>query len=302
MKIIITQKENNIRLDKAMAQLLSDYSRAKIQKLIEQDKVFVNDKLEKASYKVSEGDVVSFIEEIENHSTLKEEDIPLDVIYEDDDVAVINKPAGMVVHPGNGNYEHTLANALLHRFSKLSDVNGSFRPGIVHRIDKDTSGLLLVAKTDFAHQKLSEDIQKHLVVRKYYALLKGEIEENKGKIVAPIARDHSNRIKMGIDLVNGKEAITHFNVLKRYVGYTFVECILETGRTHQIRVHMNYIGHPVIGDPLYGKNNKDIYKEGQLLHAHEISFTHPRTNKVMTFSCDLPQYFKDVLSLLKERK
>lgn len=285
-----------------MSELIEDYSRAKIQKLIDDKKVLVNGKIEKSSYKVMENDEISYVDELDNHSTLKEENIPLNVVYEDDDVAVINKPAGMVVHPGNGNYEHTLANALLYRFSSLSNINGDFRPGIVHRIDKDTSGLLIVAKNDFAHQKLSKEIQNHKVSRKYFALVKGEIVENKGKIIAPIARDKANRLKMSIDLINGKDAITHFQVLKRYVGYTFVECVLETGRTHQIRVHMNYIGYPIIGDPLYGKNNRNIYSNGQLLHAHEITFKHPKTGKLMDFTCDLPQYFIEVLNSLKERK
>lgn len=301
MKKIINETLTNIRLDKALSLLDTSLSRSKIQRLIEQEKVLVNNKIEKASYKVSLHDEISYEEVADNISTLKEEDIPLDVIYEDDDVAVINKPVGMVVHPGNGNYEHTLANALLHRFSSLSDINGSFRPGIVHRIDKDTSGLLLVAKNDKSHEFLSNEIKKHHVVRKYYALVKGEIVENKGKIIAPIARDKSNRLKMSVDLLNGKDAITHFSVLKRYVGYTFIECVLETGRTHQIRVHMNYIGYPIVGDPLYGKGNKEIYKEGQLLHAHEISFVHPVTKKQLTFDCPLPNKFQSVIQSLKER-
>ena len=300
MKQIKASKDlENLRLDKALSLLLEDISRSKIQTHLDSGLILVNSKVEKASYKLREGDEIT-IEDFPNEtSDLTAEDIPLDIVYEDDDIIVINKPKGLVVHPGAGNSEHTLANALKFHSDSLSSINGEYRPGIVHRIDKDTAGLLIVAKNDEAHVYLSNQLADHTLGRKYYALVLGVISENEGKIIAPIGRDQKYRQKMAVDLLHGKEAETHFKVLERFKDSTLVECALKTGRTHQIRVHMNYIGHPVIGDPIYGKGNRAIYDDGQLLFAHEIHFKHPKTKKEMTFSVDLPSYFKEILESLR---
>ncbi len=298
-EIKISKDLANLRLDKALSILLEDMSRSKIQSHLENGYILVNSKLEKPSYKLHEGDEIIVNDIPSEVSDLNAEDIPLDIVYEDDDIIVINKPKGLVVHPGAGNSEHTLANALKFHSENLSSLNGEFRPGIVHRIDKDTAGLLVVAKNDAAHAFLAEQLQDHTLGRKYYALVLGNIEENEGRIIAPIGRDQKFRQKMAVDLMRGKEAETTFKVLERFSTSTLVECSLKTGRTHQIRVHMNYIGHPVIGDPVYGKGNRTLYDDGQLLFAHEIHFIHPRTKKEMTFSVDLPKYFKDILEQLR---
>ena len=300
MKEIKANKQvANLRLDKALAILLEDISRSKIQSHLENGLILVNGKQAKASYKLSENDVITVNDFEPEISDLDPEDIPLDIVYEDDDVIVVNKPKGLVVHPGAGNEEHTLANALKFHSENLSSLNGEFRPGIVHRIDKDTAGLLIVAKNDQAHAFLSSQLSDHTLGRKYYALVLGNIAENEGKIIAPIGRDQKFRQKMAVDLLRGKEAETNFKVIERLRDCTLVECALKTGRTHQIRVHMTYIGHPVIGDPIYGKGNRVIYDEGQLLFAHEIHFIHPKTKKEMTFSVDLPSYFKEILEKLR---
>ena len=299
MKIKANSSVANLRLDKALTILLEDVSRSKIQSHLENGCILVNGKVEKSSYKLSEGDIITVEDFKPEVSDLNPEDIPLDIVYEDDDVIVVNKPKGLVVHPGAGNEEHTLANALKFHSENLSSLNGEFRPGIVHRIDKDTAGLLLVAKNDQAHAFLSNQLVDHTLGRKYYALVLGVIPENEGKIIAPIGRDQKFRQKMAVDLLRGKEAETNFKVIERFRECTLVECALKTGRTHQIRVHMTYIGHPVIGDPIYGKGNRVIYDEGQLLFAHEIHFIHPKTKKEMTFSVDLPAYFKEILEKLR---
>ena len=300
MKKIKANKElENLRLDKALTLLLEDVSRSKIQSHLENGHILVNGKVEKPSYKLSEGDEITVEDFPSEVSDLNPEDIPLDIVYEDDELIVVNKPKGLVVHPGAGNEEHTLANALKFHSDNLSTLNGEFRPGIVHRIDKDTAGLLIVAKNDTAHAFLSNQLVDHTLGRKYYALVLGVISENEGKIIAPIGRDQKFRQKMAVDLLRGKEAETNFKVLERFNGFTLVECSLKTGRTHQIRVHLNYIGHPVIGDPVYGKGNRSLYDDGQLLFAHEIHFIHPKTKKEMTFSVDLPQYFKEILEKLR---
>ena len=300
MKQIKANKElENLRLDKALAILLKDVSRSKIQSYLEGGFILVNSKTEKSSYKVHENDVIEIKDLPSENFDLNPEEMPLDIVYEDDDVIVINKPRGLVVHPGAGNKEHTLANGLKFYSDNLSTLNGEFRPGIVHRIDKDTAGLLIVAKNDFSHAFLSEQLSNHTLARKYYALVLGVIEENEGRIIAPIGRDKQYRQKMAVDLMHGKDAETNFKVLERFKDSTLVECSLKTGRTHQIRVHMNYIGHPVVGDPIYGKCNRAIYDDGQLLFAHEIHFIHPKTKKEMTFSVDLPKYFKEILEQLR---
>ena len=300
MKNLKANKElTGLRLDKALTLLLEDVSRSKIQSHLENGLILVNGKVGKASYKISEDDEIT-VEDFPNEvSDLNPEDIPLDIVYEDDDLIVVNKPKGLVVHPGAGNEEHTLANALKFHSENLSSLNGEFRPGIVHRIDKDTAGLLIVAKNDVAHAFLSNQLVDHTLGRKYYALVLGVIPENEGKIIAPIGRDQKFRQKMAVDLLRGKDAETDFKVIERFTDSTLVECSLKTGRTHQIRVHMAYINHPVIGDPVYGKGNRKMYDEGQLLVAHEIHFVHPKTKKEMTFSVDLPDYFKEILEKLR---
>lgn len=289
----------NLRLDKALSILLEDVSRSKIQNYLDLGIILVNGKNEKSSYKLKEEDIINIGDFPSESMEINGENIPLDIVYEDDDLMVINKPKGLVVHPGAGNKEHTLANALKFHSENLSDLNGEFRPGIVHRIDKDTAGLLVVAKTNQAHAFLSEQLVDHTLGRNYYALVLGNIVENEGTIIAPIGRDKNYRQKMAVDTKNGKDAETSFNVVERFKDATLVECKLKTGRTHQIRVHMNYIGHPVIGDPVYGKGNRSLYDDGQLLFAHEIHFIHPRTKKEMTFSAPLPEYFKSVLESLR---
>ena len=300
MKKIKANKElANLRLDKALTILLEGVSRSKIQSHLENGLILVNGKQEKSSYKITENDIITIEDFPSEVSDLNAEDIPLDIVYEDNDVMVINKPKGLVVHPGAGNEEHTLANALKFHSDNLSTLNGEFRPGIVHRIDKDTAGLLIVAKNDTAHAFLSNQLSDHTLGRKYYALVLGVIPENEGKIIAPIGRDQKFRQKMAVDLLRGKEAETDFKVIERLKDTTLVECSLKTGRTHQIRVHMAYINHPVIGDPVYGKGNRKAYNDGQLLFAHELHFIHPRTKKEMTFSVDLPDYFKKILEELR---
>ncbi len=295
-------KDNNLidlRLDKALNILANFSSRNKIQEAIKSGLVLVNGKVEKSSYKLCLNDEIIIKDIPLKNISLEAEDIPLNVVYEDDDLLVINKPKGLVVHPGAGVNNHTLANALKFYSDELSSLNGEFRPGIVHRLDKDTAGLLVVAKNDASHTYLASQLSNHSLGRNYIALVKGIINENDGTIIAPIARSKKNRLKMAVDVANGKEAVTHYKVLERFKNYTLVECKLETGRTHQIRVHMEYISHPVIGDPLYGTNNKDIYSNGQLLFAYKLSFIHPKSKKRMEFSVPLPDYFLDVINLLK---
>lgn len=298
-KFVVDQKLANTRLDKALSELLLDVSRTKIKSYLDDGLILVNNKVEKASYKVEVNDVIEVADLPKEETNLNAENIPLNIVYEDDDLMVINKPKGLVVHPGAGNKSGTLANGLKFHSDNLSTINGDFRPGIVHRLDKDTAGLLVVAKNDFTHVKLQEQLVDHTLSRKYYALVLGVISEDNGQIIAPIGRDKQNRQKMAVDLRNGKEAETSFKVLKRFSNSTLVECVLKTGRTHQIRVHMNYIGHPVIGDPLYGKGNRLIYDDGQLLYAHYIKFIHPRTKKALDFDSPMPSYFEDFLKTLK---
>lgn len=288
-----------MRLDKALSLILRDVSRSKIQQYIDEGFILVNNKKEKSSYKLEESDEISIADFPKEVSELKAEDIPLEIVYEDDDLLVINKPKGLVTHPGAGNSEHTLANALKFHSDNLSSLNGDFRPGIVHRLDKDTAGLLVVAKNDYAHMFLQEQLKDHTLGRRYFALVTGTFSEDEGKIIAPIARDKTNRLKMGVDICSGKDATTNFKVVERFKDYTLLECILETGRTHQIRVHLDYIKHPVVGDPLYGKGNRSLYKDGQLLFAHHIEFIHPKSKKKMEFSVPLPSYFDDVLKSLR---
>lgn len=287
------------RLDEAVFAWGCTLSRSKSAALIKAGKVTVNGQFEKAHYLLEEGDAVEVGEPDVKGTTLTGEDIPLSIVYEDEDILVIDKQAGLVVHPGNGNPSGTLVNALIHRGVTLGGGEAS-RPGIVHRIDKDTSGLLCVAKNDVAFASLAKQLSDHSMARKYMALVLGVIYEDDGKIDAPIARSRKEPMKYCVDL-KGKESVTYFHVLQRFKesGASLVRCRLLTGRTHQIRVHMEYIGHPVIGDPLYGKGNRKIYDQGQLLHAYELTLTHPRTGETMTFEAPLPEHFKKVLATLK---
>ena len=299
MKYVVTFKENGERLDKAVALLNSELSRSFITKLIDEGKITINGKVEKPSFKVKENDEINIEEIVDVKSDIKEEDIPLDVVYEDDDILIINKPQGMVVHPANGHYSGTLVNALMFMEDSLSSINGVIRPGIIHRIDKDTSGLLCVAKNDNAHHFLAEQLKDHTMAREYVALVRGIIKENSGTIEMPIGRDKKDRQKMAV-VKEGKPAVTHFQVLERFKDHTLVKCQLVSGRTHQIRVHMSAIGHPVEGDPLYaGKNYDKIYKNGQLLVAFKLKLIHPTTKKEMVFNIDLPDYFQKVLETLR---
>lgn len=299
-KIVVDESQSNQRLDIFLSTYFNELSRSHISKIIDENNCLVNGKIAKASLKLKNGDVIEIdipeVKELE----IEKEDIPLDIIYEDKDILIINKPQGMVVHPANGHYEHTLVNAILHHCHDLSGINGVLRPGIVHRIDKDTSGLICVAKNDKAHLSLAEQLKDHAMARTYIALVKGVIPENSGEINLPIGRDSHNRQKMAVTRSNSKEAVTFFKVLQRFSDHTLVECHLKTGRTHQIRVHLSYIGYPVEGDPLYsGKKYDTLYKNGQLLVAVGLKLIHPSTNKEMEFKIDLPDYFKEVISQLE---
>ena len=293
-------ENSGIRLDKYLINT-QDMSRSKIQKLIEEDYILVNGKSVKSSYIVKENDIIT-IDDYEENSDILPENIPLDIVYEDEYLLVVNKPSGMVVHPAPGNYTGTLVNALMfHCRNDLSSVNGNIRPGIVHRIDADTSGLLLVAKNDLVHNDLAKQISEKSVVRKYICLVHGVIFEDSATIDAPIGRDEKDRKKMCVTADNSKDAVTHIRVLERYKDATLIECVLETGRTHQIRVHMNYINHPVVNDPVYGYNKLDDKEFGQMLHAKEIGFIHPITKEFMDFKVDPPKRFYKILDMYKNR-
>ena len=292
----IKVEKNNIRLDSFLKDEL-DISRSKVQKLIKDGRIFVNDKEASSNYLVKENDVITVSDDLSFEIHIEPEDIPIDVVYEDEYLLIVNKKSGMVVHPAPGNYSGTLVNALMGRF-KLSNKD-NIRPGIVHRIDKDTSGLLVVAKTDEVHDKLSEMIKNKEVERIYIALVEGVINHETGTIDAPIGRDIVNRQKMMVTDINSKDAITHFRVLKRYSDKTLIECKLETGRTHQIRVHMAYINHPIVNDPVYGKSKKTT-PFGQMLHSKSIRFIHPVTKKEIYFESELPEEFKNYLDSLSD--
>lgn len=295
MELII--KDSGNRLDKTLADLTT-LSRSQANEEIKKGTVLVNGKAAKAKYAVKVGDVITY--EIPEDEILdyEAEDIPLDIIYEDEDVAVINKPQGMVVHPSAGHTSGTLVNALMYHIKDLSTINGVVRPGIVHRIDKDTSGLLMIAKNDISHKALAEELKDKKSLRKYLAIVHGNLPNDRGMIEAPIGRSEKDRKKQAVT-AKGKEAVTRFQVLERFGNYTLVELTLETGRTHQIRVHMAYIGHPVAGDPLYGPR-KTLKGQGQFLHARTLGFTHPRTGEVMTFTAEAPAIFQERLEELRQ--
>lgn len=283
------------RLDKVLASLQTTWTRSQVDKLIKTDQVTVNGSVQASKYQVKPNDVISVAAQTVQATTIEPENIPLDVVYEDDDVLVVNKPQGMVVHPAPGHPDHTLVNALLYH-SPLSTINGEFRPGIVHRIDKDTSGLLMVAKNDRAHRSLAAQLKAKTNLREYVALVHGVIKEDSGTINAPLGRSPKDRKKQAI-VKDGRAAVTHFKVLKRYQHYTLISCRLETGRTHQIRVHLQSIGHPLVGDPLYGPK-KTIKGHGQFLHARLLGFKHPVTGELLTFEAPLPAIFKATLDRL----
>ena len=288
----------NIRIDKYLADKLS-YSREYIQKLIDANLVLVNSRRVKASYKIGLGEeILVYDEELKVEEDILPVKMDLNIVYEDEYLMVLNKPSGLVVHPGSGNYNNTLVNGLMHYTKHLSTIGGNVRPGIVHRIDKDTSGLLLVAKTNQVHELLAEDFKNKRIKREYLALLDGVFMNGSATIDAPIGRDKNNREKMAV-VEDGKTAVTHMRVLKRYDEYTLVSCILDTGRTHQIRVHMAYIGYPVHNDPVY--SNKEATDFGQFLHSYRMTFLHPITKKEMEFVCPLPKTFQDFLDRLEEQ-
>lgn len=293
--MIIVEENEGLRIDRFLASEL-DISRSKIQKLIEEEKVFVNGKVVPSSYAVKIDDKIEVQDDLDYNIKVEAEDIPIDIVYEDDDLLIINKESGMVVHPAPGHYHGTLVNALLYLYPLNSGEKE--RPGIVHRLDKDTSGLMVVAKNEWTHEKLSEMISTKLVERKYLAIVQGVIKHDTGEIDAPIGRDSHNRQKMAVTDVHGKDAVTHFKVLEKLNNSTYIECKLDTGRTHQIRVHMAYIGHPVLNDPLYGRGKCSEF--GQMLHSYSIRFNHPRTNKELFFTANPPKEFQEKLEELRK--
>lgn len=295
--------EGKKRIDAYISEKKESFTRSKVQRLIEENKITVNGKSIKASYKIQFGDIIEIIEDEPVEIDIKPQDIPLDVIYEDKDIIVINKQKGMVVHPASGNYEGTLVNAVMAKCKdSLSGIGGEIRPGIVHRLDKDTSGAIIVAKNDDAHVNLSEQIKNHDVKKTYIALVRGIIKENDATIKMPITRSKIDRKKMAVD-PKGKEAITHFKVLERFQNkYTLLKINIETGRTHQIRVHMSQIGHPIIGDEVYSNGKNEFAIHGQCLHAWKLDFKHPITGKQMHIEAELPKYFENVIKDLKNKK
>ena len=297
LEFIVSEAQNGLRFDKLCVEILPELSRTRIQELIANGFITINDLEVKANTKVKINDIISAEWPEDEELKVEAEEMDLDVLYEDKDLIVINKPKGMVVHPGAGNPNHTLVNGLLAHCKDLSGINGVLRPGIVHRIDKDTSGCLVVAKNDLAHQNLSEQLAKRTLKRTYIALVHGVIQHNVGTIEAPIGRDKSDRQKMTVTSMNARPALTHFKVMKRYEAYTLVECQLDTGRTHQIRVHFQCINYPIVGDPKYSIK-KTLETQGQCLHAQRIEFIHPRTQEVMQFEAEMPEVFKQVLEEL----
>ena len=299
--LVVDEINKGKRLDSYISDNMDKISRSFAQKLIENQQVTINGKNEKASYKVCAGDNIQVDVPEAQGTKLKAQDIPVDVVYEDKDIIVVNKPKGMVVHPANGNPDGTLVNAILAMCKdSLSGIGGEIRPGIVHRLDKDTSGLLIIAKNDEAHVKMSKQIQDRLVTKKYIALVRGVVKDDEATIDMPIARSKIDRKKMAVDK-DGKQAVTHFKVIKRYRGYTLLEIKIDTGRTHQIRVHMAKIGYPVVGDMVYSNGRNEFGVEGQMLHAKSLEFSHPITGKKMHLEAPLPEYFTKVLEELDSR-
>ena len=304
-KIIIKNVEpeyNGQRIDKFLSETLPEYSRSFIQKVVKDGGVLVDEKCVKSNYKLSAGQILKLNVPELVEPDIVPEDIPLDILYEDDDIIVVNKPKGMVVHPAAGHYTGTLVNALMyHCRDNLSGINGVTRPGIVHRIDMNTTGVLVACKNDAAHIFLSEQLAVHSITRKYNAIVHNSFKENSGTVDAPIGRHHIDRKKMAIDYKNGRSAVTHYSVISNYGKYAHIECQLETGRTHQIRVHMSSIGHPLLGDDVYGSGKSPYRLEGQTLHARVLGFVHPSTGKYMEFEAPLPDYFKEIIVDLENK-
>ena len=301
MKFLEVESDGK-RIDAYLSEKLEDMSRVTVQRLLSNGKILVNHKIVKSSYKVQEGDKIQIEEEIPVEISLKAQNIPLEVIYEDKDIIVVNKPKGMVVHPANGNPDGTLVNAIMAMCKgSLSGIGGEIRPGIVHRLDKDTSGIIVVAKNDKAHINLSEQIKEHRVKKTYIALVRGIVQENEATINMPIGRSEKDRKKMAVTK-KGKEAITHFKVLQRYDNYTLLQVNIETGRTHQIRVHLSQIGYPIVGDEVYSNGKNEWNIKGQCLHAKSLEFTHPITGEKMYLEAKLPKYFENMLKDLENRK
>lgn len=297
MLVTINEENNMQRLDKALA-TQTDLSRTLLNELIRDGKVLVNGQVKKAKYKAKTGDRIEFEVPEAEVLEIKAEDIPLEIVYQDADVVVINKPQGMVVHPATGHADGTLVNALMYHIDDLSGINGTIRPGIVHRIDKDTSGLLMIAKNDQAHESLAAQLKAKTNKRRYLAIVHGEMPNDRGIIEAPIGRNPKERKKQAV-IADGKPAVTHFEVVERFAGYTLLALELETGRTHQIRVHLAYIGHPVAGDPLYGPKNTLLPNKGQFLHAETLGFEHPKTREWLEFKAELPEIFQKTLERLR---
>jgi 23S rRNA pseudouridine1911/1915/1917 synthase len=299
-QIIITKEHSlkGMRLDKAMVVTLPEFTRSHLARRIEQGFILVNDTIVKPSLRLSPGDIIDIETFTQEVGPLIPENIPLDIVYEDEDIIVINKKQGMVVHPSNGHQVGTLVHALLYHCKDLSGINGEIRPGIVHRIDKDTSGLIVVAKSDTAHVALAEQLVDHSLARTYLALVNGVVRENKGKVIAPIGRNLDDRLAMDV-IKDGKDATTLFTVLERFEDHSLLSCQLHTGRTHQIRVHMKYIHHPIESDPVYNKQKHRLHDHGQLLHAKGLVLVHPRTKQVMEFDAPLPDYFEEILMKLR---
>ena len=301
MKFLEVESDGK-RIDAYLSEKLEDMSRVTVQRLLSNGKILVNHKIVKSSYKVQEGDKIQIEEEIPVEISLKAQNIPLEVIYEDKDIIVVNKPKGIVVHPANGNPDGTLVNAIMAMCKgSLSGIGGEIRPGIVHRLDKDTSGIIVVAKNDKAHINLSEQIKEHRVKKTYIALVRGIVKENEATINMPIGRSEKDRKKMAVTK-KGKEAITHFRVLERYDKYTLLQVNIETGRTHQIRVHLSQIGYPIVGDEVYSNGKNEWNIKGQCLHAKSLEFTHPITGEKMYLEARLPEYFENMLKDLEKRK
>lgn len=304
IELKVPESASNLRVDQFLATLPEpEISRSYAGKLIKEERIQINGKKCKASSRVQEGDLLLIDMPEPVSLDVVAEDIPLDIVYEDSDFLIINKPKGMVVHPAAGHYQGTLVNAVMnHCGQELSTINGVMRPGIVHRIDKNTTGLLVVCKNDKAHKSLAEQLKVHSITRKYVAILCGNIKQDEGVVDAPLGRSKKDRKKQAIDEINGRDAVTHYRVLERFGDYTLVECVLETGRTHQIRVHMSSIGHPVLGDDVYGPKKCPFTLEGQCLHAKTLGFIHPSKGEYVEFDSDYPEYFKKLLEKLRNKR